>query len=436
MQSTAVQCTAHSGRHSMGTDTPIAERAAVVIVGDRNAGKSSLMNALFERNVAIVSDTKGTTTDPVLRKMELIGLGAISVTDTAGLDDVGELGIARIAKTQERLDAADLVLFATDGSLAISESEKQCLKAIKDKNKNAIIVMTHSDMAANESKMRFLHDSGYSDVVSVCVASGAKPCGIELLIKCMEDKARYMARELTPLEGLVQKGDCVVLVMPQDSSAPKGRLILPQVETLRDALDRGCIAVSVDVGGLEAAIDALNGRPDLVVTDSQAFAEVSDVLDRRLEGQRLTSFSILFARKKGDMQYFTESLEALAHFPKGGKVLVMEACNHHRQDDDIGTVKIPALFHKKVDESAQFEIARELPKDIADYALVIHCAACMTTRAAVLARVETLKRLGIPTINYGLFLAWANGLLPRATDVLHGQDADGDRERQGDARNT
>lgn len=400
-------------------DTPIAERASLVIVGDRNAGKSSLMNALFERNASIVSDKKGTTTDPVLRKMELIGLGPVSITDTAGLDDEGELGEERIKKTQERLERADAVLFATDRSVAVSGSEKQYLKFIKERNIPLIIVKTHGDKSNDESKTSFFTENGYKDVVEVSLVKGEKPYGIDVLIKHIEALSPSIKREVSALEGVVKAGDVVVLVMPQDKSAPKGRLILPQVETVRDALDKGCISVSVCTEQLEGAIKALSRRPDIVITDSQAFKKVSQVLDTLLPNQRLTSFSILFARKKGDIEYFYKSLESLKTFPKGGKVLVMEACNHHRQDDDIGTVKIPALFHKLVDSSAQFSVARELPPDIKEYSLVIHCAACMASRASVIARIEKLKALGIPVTNYGLFLAWANALLPRAyTDAF------------------
>lgn len=398
-------------------NTPVAERISCVIVGDRNAGKSSLMNALFERNVAIVSNKKGTTTDPVLRKMELIGLGPISITDTAGLDDEGELGIERMKKTQERLDSSDLVLFATNRALAISNTEKECLETIKRMKKNVIIVFTHADMNADESKTSFFHNNAsvYGKPVQVCTLAEKPPIGIDEIVSRMESLAPRVLQEITPLEGLVKALDVVVLVMPQDRSAPKARLILPQVETLRDAIDKGCINIAVSEKELPLALKALKKQPDLVVTDSQAFSQVASAVD---ETQRLTSFSILFARKKGDMQYFNASLDVLSSFPKGGKVLIMEACNHHRQDDDIGTVKIPALFHKKVDSTAQFDVARELPPNIKEYSLVIHCAACMSTRMAVLTRVKQLKLLGIPVINYGLFLAWANGLLPRATDVL------------------
>lgn len=406
-------------------ETPIAERAAIVIAGDRNAGKSSLMNALFERNVAIVSQKKGTTTDPVLRKTELKGLGPVSITDTAGLDDTeGDdtndekneaLGRMRVAKTLERLNAADLVLFATNAVLPLSATEKAGLEAVKQKKTPVIIVATHSEKGMNADKAEYFQNGGY-DTVNVCVAEGVPPVGIDTLISHIEALSASIKKEMTPLEGLVKAGDVIVLVMPQDSSAPKARLILPQVETLRDALDKGCITVSVSAKDTAHAINALAQKPNLVITDSQAFSQAAEAVD---PNQQLTSFSILFARKKGDMEYFIKSLDVLSSFPKGGKVLIMEACNHHRQDDDIGTVKIPALFHKKVDSMAHFDVARELPPNISEYSLVIHCAACMATRAMVLERLKQLKHLGIPVINYGLFLAWANGLFPRAASILN-----------------
>jgi [FeFe] hydrogenase H-cluster maturation GTPase HydF len=225
--------------------------------------------------------------------------------------------------------------------------------------------------------------------------------------------ADHIERERPPLEGLVSPGDQVMLVTPIDNSAPKGRLILPQVEVLRDLLDKDCTALVTKEFQLPRAYASLVKPPELVITDSQAFGYIKDLLPPE---QPLTSFSILFARKKGDLSYFTESLKALKDFPPGEKVLVLEACNHHRMDDDIGTVKIPRIFRQKVQKDTHFDLARTLPteEELRSYALVISCAGCMVTRNVMMRHISILRKLRIPALNYGMFFAWANGLFPRA----------------------
>lgn len=389
--------------------TPLAESVSIVLAGNRNAGKSSLLNAVFQKDVAIVSPTPGTTTDPVTRKIELGRLGACSVTDTAGLDDEGELGVQRIEKTKERLESADLVLFVSPQDKPVTQSEKELLSWIEQKKLVYIGVNTFADKTADESKLHFF-PAGKS--VTLCTASGTQP-DITPLLEKIESMENAIRRELTPVEGIVHEGQFVMLVTPIDLAAPAGRLILPQVETIRDLLDRDCSALIVKERELYDIYHSLGRKPDLVITDSQAFSKVAaDVAD----DQRLTSFSILFARKKGDPLYFIESLRVLSHFPKGGRVLVMEACSHHRQADDLGTVKIPRLFRQLVDSEAVFEHARQMPEHPEEYDMIIHCAGCMITQRMMNEKIGIFKKNSVPVLNYGMFLAWANGLMPRALE--------------------
>jgi [FeFe] hydrogenase H-cluster maturation GTPase HydF len=390
-------------------ETPLAESVSIVLAGNRNAGKSSLLNAIFQKDVAIVSSTAGTTTDPVTRKIELGRLGACSVTDTAGLDDEGDLGAQRIEKTKERLESADLVLFVSPQDKPVTQSENDLLSWIEQKKIVYIGVNTFADRTADESKSHFF-PAGKS--VTLCTASGTRP-DITALFEKIESFENMIRRELTPVEGIVHEGQFVMLVTPIDLAAPAGRLILPQVETIRDLLDRDCSALIVKERELYDLYHSLGRRPDLVITDSQAFSKVAADID---EDQKMTSFSILFARKKGDPLFFIESLRTLAHFPRHGRVLVMEACSHHRQADDLGTVKIPRLFHQLVDQEAVFEHTRQMPEHPDEYDMIIQCAGCMVTQRMMNKKIEVFKKSNVPVLNYGMFLAWANGLVPRALE--------------------
>jgi len=411
-------------------ETPLAESLHIVLAGITNAGKSSLLNNLFQKEVAVVSAVAGTTTDPVTRKMELGKLGPCSITDTAGLDDTGVLARERIAKTKERLESADLVLFVSPGNRQAVSCETELLGWLKDTKIPYIGVLTFASLPLHQSKESFFPAECCVRVDNTAAAAdtrdtatnqdtvhryGAAGSGIDELLAKIEAFSASAIRELTPVEGIVHEGEQVILVTPIDTAAPAGRLILPQVETIRDLLDRNCSALTVKENGLKNLYENLREKPGLIITDSQAFKAVAAAIPYT---QPLTSFSILFARKKGDMHYFIKSLAALSSFPAGGKVLVMEACSHHRQDDDIGTVKIPALFRKKVASDAQFFHSRELPEHPEIYDMVIHCAACMITKNAMDAKLSCFKDAGIPVLNYGLFLAWVNGLLPRALEPI------------------
>ena len=387
-------------------ETPVAELKRIVIAGNVNSGKSSLFNNLFERKVSIISPVSGTTTDPVTRRIELKDYGACAVTDTAGLDDFSELGKERVLKTMEQVDLSDGVVFVTLGKLPVSDSERNFKKVLEKKGIPYFGVITFSSEPACDEKVHFFDGVPHVSVDNLKGDEAAAAVILEI-----EKLVSTSVPELTPVEGLVKSGDLVFLVTPIDKSAPKGRLILPQVETLRDLLDRNCAAVVVKETELCAVYENLGRKPDLVITDSQAFAQVAGILPPE---QKLTSFSILFARKKGIPGYFMKSLSALGSLKAGAKVYVLEACSHHRLEDDIGTVKIPALYRKKINPDVHFSYGRDIPHDIKDVDLVIHCGACMVSRKLVEKRIRIFEANGIPVVNYGLFLAWANGLLPRA----------------------
>lgn len=410
----------------MKQESPLSESAAIVVVGVRNAGKSSLINALFEKDVSIVSSQPGTTTDPVLRKMELPGWGPVAFVDTAGIDDEGELGSKRVAKTEERLASAAAAVFASPGHLPPHPAEAALLDRLRSGGKPFIVALTHADLTPDPEKTRLFAGALPSSSVPVAAApagsassvpvrrvdsrSGAGIAEFRAAVASLADKGRI---EVGPLEGLAREGDHFLLVAPIDLAAPKGRLIQPQVETIRDALDRDCAVTVVKERELYEAYRSFKERPRLVITDSQAFSKVAaDIPD----DQPLTSFSILFARKKGELDAFLSGLETLPAFKRDGRVFVMEACSHHRGADDIASVKIPRLFSRMVTPTARFETVRALPEDLGPDDLVIHCAACMMSGNSLAARMVKLRGLGVPVTNYGLFLAWANGLLPRAVE--------------------
>jgi len=367
------------------------------------------MNNIFEKEVSIVSEYAGTTTDPVIRSMELGKLGPVSFSDTAGFDDTGELGELRIKKTKDILDISDIILFITRVDIEPTKEEINFLNKLKNSNKKFLVVLTFADKNENEEKISLLKDF---EVIKVNNLTKEGIPELKNKIIKIGDEIEY---EITPVEGLVKENDFVLLVIPIDLAAPKGRLILPQVETIRDLLDKDCGVLVVKERELKYFYDRIGIKPKLVITDSQAFSKVAADIP---EDQMLTSFSILFARKKGELSYFIEGIKQLTKVPPDSKILILESCSHHRQADDIGTVKIPRLFKQMVQSKVEFEFARMLPdeENLKKYYMVINCAGCMITRNRMLKRLEILKKNGIFSINYGLFLAWVNGLLPRALE--------------------
>jgi [FeFe] hydrogenase H-cluster maturation GTPase HydF len=334
--------------------SPLAVSLHIVLVGVRNAGKSSLLNTLFEKEVAIVSSQPGTTTDPVLRKMELGRLGPVAIVDTAGIDDEGELGASRVRKTLERLEGASIVLFVTPNHLAPRDPERKILRTLKGMNRPFLVILTFCDQEAHREKQAWLEEEGITPVLRVDNISRKGGREVREALSRMADR---VVPEPTPLEGLVKEGDTVLLVAPLDLAAPKGRLIQPQVETIRDALDRDCRVVVCKERELYDTYRMLKSPPTLVITDSQMFHKVAADIPPH---QPLTSFSILFARKKGELEPYLESLSVLERFPAGGRVLILEACSHHWQPDDIGTVKIPRLLQQLVHRDMVIQHARSL----------------------------------------------------------------------------
>ncbi len=389
--------------------TPLSEQIRIVLFGLRNAGKSSLMNNIFENNISIVSEVPGTTTDPVTKSIELGKLGPVAFTDTGGLDDVGKLGELRVKKTLEFLKIADIVILVTRADTPVTEIEEKFVNNALLSSKPFLTALTFSDKKMNEKKKEWLKKFNHVKIDNL-EKSGILELKNEIIK--LSEKLEF---EIPPLEGIVNENDLVVLVTPIDLAAPKGRLILPQVETIRDALDKDCGVLIVKERELKLFYDSLKIKPKIVITDSQAFSKVAADIPPE---QPLTSFSILFARKKGDLSLFIEGIKKLKSIRSNSKIMILEACSHHRQADDIGTVKIPRLFRQLVQSNVEFDFLRELPPEekLKGYSLVIHCGGCMVTRKKVLSRLEVLNNLEIPSINYGLFLAWANGLLPRAIE--------------------
>jgi [FeFe] hydrogenase H-cluster maturation GTPase HydF len=390
-------------------DTPLSETLQIVLLGMRNSGKSSLMNALFGKEVCIVSQTPGTTTDPVIKRMELLPLGPVAFTDTAGIDDIGSLGSLRVKKTREMLKKADIVVFTTPSDKEPSDEEKKMLDELQSVSLPFVFALTFADKVVNSIKREWIQNYPHV-LINNLTGEGTNALKQQLI-----ESAKNVSREITPLEGIVRKGELVLLVVPIDTAAPRGRLILPQVETIRDLLDRNCAALIVKERELKQFYQQLKTKPALVITDSQAFHKVAADLPPE---QKLTSFSILFARKKGELKKFVEGIIGIKQTSPGSKILIIEACSHHKQPDDIGSIKIPRLFRQLVQPDVQFEFCKCFPdkEKIKDAFLAITCGGCMVTRREMLSGINLLESCGVKVTNYGLFLAWANGLLPRALE--------------------
>ena len=387
--------------------TPQGERTRIVLLGRCNVGKSSLINALADQPVAIVSPVKGTTTDPVRKAMEILPIGPVLLCDTPGLDDAGNLGALRMARTQDELRQADLALVVTDAATGIGPLEADVINKLRDAKTPHLVVFNRIDEYGAPDRKA----DERTVFVSALTGQGIDDLK-EAIIKALPDDARR------PIASdLVRPGDVVVLVTPIDSAAPKGRLILPQQQVIRDLLDAGVMPLVTRETELARALAALAAPPALVITDSQAFAAVAAILP---PDAPLTSFSILFARYKGDLAALAAGAEAVANLRDGDRVLIAEGCTHHRQEDDIGTVKIPRLLGKKTGKRLVFEHAAGMryPADLASYALVVHCGGCMLNRREMLHRIASARAAGVPIVNYGVLLACLNGILPRALAPL------------------
>lgn len=388
-------------------ETPRANRLHIAIFGRRNAGKSSLINAITGQDIALVSEKAGTTTDPVYKAMEILPLGPCVLIDTAGIDDEGELGVLRIKKTREVLDKTDLAILVIDPSQGISAFELDLVNEFNKRNIPFLPVVNKIDQA--NPPVAEIEKQINEKVHKVSAATGE---GINELKEMIASKAPQDYQEPAIIGDILNPGDMCILVTPIDSAAPKGRLILPQVQTIRDILDHNAQALVVKETELAKALESLKNPPRIVVTDSQAFKEVAAIVD---DSVPLTSFSILYARYKGDLKILLKGIERLKELKPGDKVLIAEACTHHRQQDDIGTVKIPRLLEKIIGgkPDLSWSSGTGYPENLSSFKLVIHCGACMLNRRQMLSRINKALEAGVPITNYGLFLAYASGILER-----------------------
>ncbi|MCL4547904.1 MAG: [FeFe] hydrogenase H-cluster maturation GTPase HydF [Bacteroidetes bacterium] len=383
------------------------ERTHIAFIGRRNVGKSSLMNKFIGQDLVIVSEVPGTTTDPVKKSMELLPFGPVVLIDTAGIDDSGELGEKRIDKTVRIISEANFALVVLDSQSTISGDEQNLLDHLKKLELPFLVVLNKSDLGTNYEIIEWLNKAGIK-FHSVSCRTGD---GIYELKEKVS--ALLPAEEEHPLVGdLIKQHDVIVLVVPIDLGAPKGRLIMPQVQTIRESLDEDAIVIVVKDKELRAALGKLSQPPKLVVTDSQAIMRVSaDVPDEI----PLTTFSILVARYKGDLAEYVRGIKRIEELKHGDRVLIAEACSHHEQEDDIGKVKIPRWLrlHTKKNLDIEIKNGQDFPENLSEYKLIVHCGGCMLTRRAMQMRIKQAKIAEVPIVNYGLAISYMHGAIPR-----------------------
>ena len=423
-------------------ETPRAERLHIGIYGRRNNGKSSLINAITGQNISLVSDFAGTTTDPVYKSMELHGIGPVVFIDTAGFDDEGELGQMRVERTLDAVDKTDIAIVVLSNENIIKnknsenslknlnsnieneksekeneivldiEIEKEWINKLKKAKVPYLVVINKIDKISKDDLNAISKKLEDDLKIKPILTSAVDKKGVELireeLIRLLPED--YSMRSITGK--IVKDGDTVLLVMPQDIQAPKGRLILPQVQTIRDLLDNKCLVLCSTADTMESMISKLVSPPDLIITDSQIFG---DVYAKKPKESRLTSFSVLFADFKGDIDYYRESVKAIENLTESSRVLIAEACTHAPLEEDIGRVKIPNRLKKKIGEGLTFDIVagRDFPKDLSKYDLIIHCGACMFNRKYVLSRIESAKEQNVPMTNYGVVMAYLAGIIDK-----------------------
>lgn len=396
--------------------TPASERVHIGFFGRRNAGKSSVMNAVTGQDLAVVSDVRGTTTDPVYKSMELLPLGPVVMMDTPGIDDEGELGALRVRKSYQVLNKTDAAVLVIDGDVGVTPEDKALLKRIREKKIPYVIAVNKKELASPDALEKIVDELSSEDgeIIAVSAATGE---GIDELKEQIaaaadtEEPERYIVRDL------LKPSDMAVLVVPIDKAAPKGRLILPQQQTIRDILEADAVSVVVKETELKNVLGQFQNKPKMVITDSQAFEKVAadtpeDIL--------LTSFSILFARYKGDLAAVVKGVTALDTLEDGDAILISEGCTHHRQCDDIGTVKLPRWIREYTGKEIRIETTSgtEFPDDLTKYKMIVHCGGCMLNEREMKYRLKCAEDQGVPMTNYGITIAYMKGILKRSVEVF------------------
>ncbi len=387
--------------------TPSAERIQIGFFGKRNAGKSSIVNAITNQNLSVVSEIKGTTTDPVYKSMEILPIGPVTIIDTAGIDDEGELGKLRIEKTREVLNKIDIAVLIIDASKEITDIEKDLINIFENKNINYIIAYNKSDLIKEFKELR-------ENEIYVSAKNNKNIYELKELIASIY-KENPNSNKL--VRDLVNPNDRVILVTPIDSAAPKGRLILPQQQVIRDLLEADAISIVIKETELKNTLHILKDKPKMVITDSQAFNKVSKETP---EDIYLTSFSILFARYKGILEYAVKGVKKLNSLKDNDTILISEGCTHHRQCDDIGSVKLPKWIQEYTKKKLNFEFSSggSFPANLSKYAMIVHCGSCMLKDREVIYRYKLAENQNIPISNYGITIAYINGILKRSIKIF------------------
>ena len=388
-------------------DTPQSERIHIGFFGKRNAGKSSVVNAITNQQISVVSDVLGTTTDPVTKAMELLPLGPVVIIDTPGFDDEGTLGEMRVKRTKQVLNRTDIAVLVVDSSVGKTQADNELISIFNEKKIPYIVAYNKSDLTEK---------SDYEDGIAVSALNNKN---IDKLKEQISLLAKTDKEERKICSDLINKGDFVVLVIPIDESAPKGRLILPQQQTIRDILDAGAVAITVKETELKSTLDSLGKKPALVITDSQVFGRVSKEVPNDI---LMTSFSILMARYKGFLETAVHGAFEIDNLKDGDKILISEGCTHHRQCGDIGTIKIPAWLKKHTGKDFVIETSsgKSFPDDLSPYSLVIHCGGCMLNEREVQYRRKFAEDSGVPFTNYGTAIAHMHGILKRSVEFMAG----------------
>ena len=394
------------GWHMGLNETPLALRVHIGFFGRRNAGKSSIVNAITGQEISVVSDTLGTTTDPVFKAMELLPVGPVEIIDTPGFDDSGELGELRIKRTKQILNKTDVAVLVVDSQTGKTACDDELIRLFKEKEIPYIIVYNKSDLSHRAA----------SEENSIC-ASAEQKTNIHELKEKIAQLANKNKSEKKLLEGIVKPGDFVVLVIPIDSAAPKGRLILPQQQTIREILDTGAFAACVRDAEYADFLKMSERKPNLVICDSQAFGRVNRETPQNI---LLTSFSILFARMKGNLKTVVEGVKTIDELSDGDTVLISEGCTHHRQCDDIGTVKLPKWLGEYTGKKLNFEFTSGIgfEDNLKKYKMIIHCGGCMLNEKEMQHRQKCAREQGVPITNYGTAIAYVNGILKRSMEVF------------------